>query len=89
MNQLKNNESKVIAMTTKQRIIDKINKIEDAELLEELDKWISSLLEATAGETFSEEEISGIREGYEQYRSGETLNQQKANQFLDEWLKGK
>ena len=76
-------------MATKQQIINKINQIEDAELLDELDRWISSLLETTVGEKFSEEEINAIREGYEQYQTGETLSQQEANKLLNEWLKDK
>lgn len=76
-------------MATKQQIINKINQIEDAELLDELDRWISSLLETTVGEKFSEEEINAIREGYEQYQAGETLSQQEANKLLNEWLEDK
>lgn len=76
-------------MNVKQQIIDKINRIDDAELLEELDKWISSLLEVTSGEEFSEKEVSAIQEGYEQYQAGETVNRQEANRLLDKWLKDK
>ena len=76
-------------MNVKQQIIDKINRINDAELLELLDQWISSLLEASSGEKFSKREVSAIQEGYEQYQAGETVDQQEANRLLDEWLKDK
>lgn len=76
-------------MATKQQIIDKISRIEDPELLDELDEWISSLLEAVEGEKFSEEEISAVQEGYEQYLAGDIVDQKQANKLFDEWLKGK
>lgn len=73
-------------MNTKQALIDKIKRIEDPELLEELDKWVSSLIEITAMETYSKEEISAVREGYKQYLAGDTVSQAEANRLFDEWL---
>jgi hypothetical protein len=74
-------------MNTKQEIINKINRIDDPELLHELDKWISSMVEATTGEEFSKDEIAAVQEGYEQYKTGDIVNREKANRFFNEWLK--
>lgn len=76
-------------MNTKQEIINKINKIDDPELLREIDKWIGSMLDLSIPEEFSKAEIEAIREGYEQYRSGDVVNQKKANELFNAWLKEK
>lgn len=76
-------------MTTKKEIINKINRIDDPELLEELDRWISSLIELTEAETYSKEEISAVKEGYQQYLDGNTLNHTEAKSLFDTWLKEK
>lgn len=56
-------------MDIKQELISKISKIDDPDLLRELNKWVSSLIEITVAETLSKEEITAVHEGYEQYRS--------------------
>lgn len=73
-------------MSTKKEIINKINRIDDPKLLKELDKWISSLLEASAGEEFTKEEIRTVHEGYSQYKAGKSINQDEANRIFNEWL---
>jgi len=76
-------------MNTKQEIINKINRIDDPELLYELDKWISSMIEASVSAEFSKDEIAAVKEGYKQYRAGDVVKQEKANRLFNEWLKEK
>ncbi len=76
-------------MTTKQEIINKINRINDPELLHEIDRWISSILHTSVPEEFSNEEINAVKEGYKQYKAGNVFSQEKANKLFDQWLKEK
>ncbi len=76
-------------MNTRQEIIKKINRIDDPELLQEIDKWIGSILEASISDEFSKAEIEAVHEGYKQYRAGDIVSQEKANQLFNEWLKEK
>lgn len=76
-------------MNPKQEIIDKINRIDDPDLLLEIDRWISSILNSSAPEKFSKEEIDAVQEGYNEYRAGNVLSQEKANKLFNQWLKEK
>lgn len=76
-------------MNTKQEIINKINRIDDPELLLEIDRWIGSILNTSVSEEFSKEEISAVKEGFKQYKAGDVLSQEKANKLFDQWLKEK
>jgi predicted transcriptional regulator len=76
-------------MSTKEKLIEKISTIEDPELLLEIDRWITTLIEATVQETYSREEIAAVREGYRQYQSGKTITQKEASELFDQWLKEK
>ncbi|WP_069133415.1 hypothetical protein [Rhodohalobacter halophilus] len=76
-------------MNTKQEIINKINRIDDPELLLEIDRWISSILNSSVPEEFLKEEINAVREGYNQFKAGDVLPQEKANKLFDQWLKEK
>jgi hypothetical protein len=76
-------------MNTKQEIINKVNRIDDPELLLEIDRWISSILNSSAPEEFSIEEIDAVQEGFKQYQAGNVLSQEKANKFFNQWLKEK
>lgn len=76
-------------MTRKEELIRKINRIDDPDLIDELDRWISSLIEVTATDTFSKKEISSVSEGYQQYLGGDTVTQSEAKRLFDEWLKEK
>ena len=73
----------------KQEIIKKINLINDSELLKELDKWISTLHTDTNSNEYSKEEMWSIRDGYKQYRAGESVNQAESNRLFREWLNKK
>ena len=76
-------------MSTKQLLIKKIEQIDDPDLLNELDRWVSSLMELSAAETFSKEELSAVKEGYQQYLDGNTVTHTEAKSLFDEWLKEK
>lgn len=76
-------------MNTKQEIINKINRINDPELLHEIDRWISSILNTSVPEEFSKEEIDAVKEGYMQYEAGNVLSHEKANKLFNQWLKEK
>ncbi len=76
-------------MNTKQEIINKINRIDDPELLLEIDRWISSILNSSAPEEFSKDEIDAVQEGYKEYKAGNVLSQEKANKLFNQWLKEK
>lgn len=72
-------------MNTKQEIINKINRNDDPDLLLEIDRWISSILNSSAPEEFSKEEIDAVKEGYKEYRAGNVLSQEKANKLFNQW----
>lgn len=76
-------------MSNKEKLIEKISNIEDPELILEIDRWITTLIEATVQDTFSKEEIAAVQEGYRQYQHGETITQKEASDLFDKWLKEK
>jgi len=76
-------------MNTRQEIINKINRIDDPELLREIDKWIGSILDASITDELSKEEIAAVHEGYEQYRTRDVVSWEKANELFNAWLKEK
>jgi len=76
-------------MNTRQEIINKINRIDDPELLQEIDKWIGSMLDAYISDEFSKAEIEAVHEGYKQYRAGDIVSQKEANELFNAWLKEK
>lgn len=76
-------------MTTKEKLIEKIASIDDPHLLEELDRWVTSLVEATSAEPFTKKELDAVKEGYSQYKAKDTFTQSEANKIFDQWLKEK
>jgi len=76
-------------MTTKQKLIEKIASIDDPKVIEEIDRWITSIVEVASAENYTEKELNAVREGYSQYKSGDTFTQEEANKVFDEWLKEK
>lgn len=58
-------------------------------LIEEIDRWITSLIEASSAERYSKEELAAVREGYALYKSWDTVTQEEANKMFNEWLKNK
>lgn len=65
-------------MNTKQEIIYETIRIDDPDILLEIDRWISSILNSSVSEEFSKEEMHAVHEGYKQYWSGATINQHEA-----------
>jgi len=78
-----------MSMSKKEKLIEKIASIDDPEILEELDRWITSVVEVASAERYTEKELHTVREGYNQYKSGDTFSQKEANRVFDEWLKDK
>jgi len=76
-------------MDTKQELINKINLIDDPDLLQEIDRWISSMINVSESGEFSKDEIAAVHEGYQQYKSGDVVTQNEANELFNKWLKEK
>lgn len=76
-------------MSTKEILIEKISSIDDPIILKELDQWITSIVEVASAEKYSSKELNAVREGYNQYKSGETFTQDEANRVFDKWLREK
>lgn len=71
-----------VEKATKEKLIEKIASIEDPKVLEEIDRWITSLIEAASSEPYAKEELDAVREGYSQYKSGDTLRKKRQTGFL-------
>lgn len=76
-------------MDTKQELIRKIKKCQDENLIELISKWLDNYDTKEQQDTFSEEEIAGVREGFEQYRKGRVYSAEHAEKLFEEWLKEK
>lgn len=76
-------------MSTKEKLIEKIASIDDPKVLEEIDRWITSIVDVSSAERYTEKELDAVREGYSHYKSGDTFTQEEANNIFDEWLKEK
>ncbi|MEX0660151.1 MAG: hypothetical protein WEA58_01065 [Balneolaceae bacterium] len=76
-------------MDTKQELINKINLIEDPDLLKEINRWISSMINISVPAEFSKDEIAAVHEGYKQYKMDDVITQDEANELFDKWLKEK
>lgn len=74
-------------MELKERIIQKIEKIDDNEALSQMERWLDALSEV--GEKFSREEVNSVMERFSQYEKGILLNQKEVNDYFEEWSKGK
>ena len=76
-------------MNTKTQLIKNISSIKDNELLEDIDRLVFSLVDASTVESYKKDEIDSVREGYHQYKSGETLSQGEAKKIFNSWLQEK
>lgn len=74
-------------MELKERIIQKIEKIDDNEALSQMERWLDALSEV--GEKFSREEVNSVMERFSQYEKGILLNQKVVYDYFEEWSKGK
>lgn len=76
-------------MSTKEKLIEKIASIDDPKILEEIDRWITSIVEVASAEKYTEKELNTVREGFNQYKLGDTFTQEEANRIFDKWVKEK
>lgn len=76
-------------MTTKQQIIQKIKQCNDRQLLEEINQWISAVIQEAEERSISKEEIRKVQEGYGQYQAGELMSVEEAQKQFEAWLKDK
>lgn len=66
-----------------------IDKIEDTELLEQLNKILNNSLsnEKVRWDSLSKEEKKSIEEGLRQLENGEGVDFEEVNKSFDEWIK--
>ena len=70
----------------KKRLIEKISRLKNEYLLQELYRLVENEESKTDIYKFSEEELNAINEAMNQYRSGNILNSDEADKEIDEWL---
>lgn len=78
-----------LVMETKQKLIRKIEECRDERLLELISRWLDNYAARDYPDTFSEEKLAGVREGYEHYRQGKLYSAEHAEKLLEEWFKEK
>jgi hypothetical protein len=77
-------------MTTKQlksRIIEKLEKTDNVDLLEAVEYAIDHFSEEVY--ILNDEELHDVNKGLEDMRNGRTLSDEEANRKTGEWLRGK
>lgn len=76
-------------MSTKEKIIARINLIEDEALLDEILRLIS--IESDLDEVYhlTKEQQSAVEEGLNDVENGRVYSQKEADKLIKEWLKGK
>jgi predicted transcriptional regulator len=75
-------------MTTKQlkiRIIEKLEKTDNADLLEAVEQTIDHYSEEVY--ILSEDELRDVNRGLEQMRRGQVISDEESNRRIDEWLR--
>ena len=70
----------------KQKLIGKINQTEDSGILEEMYRLIVN--EETEGSIYalSDEQRNAVEEAQQQFKNGQFLNSEQADQEIKEWL---
>lgn len=76
---------KTRAMEIKQRIIQKIQKLEDPKMLDLLESWLDA--SSDLDNSFSSEELEAVEEGYAEYKSGKLLDHNQVQEHLKKWLR--
>ena len=71
-------------MDIRQRIIKKVQEIEDPEMLHLLENWLDA--SSDLDESFSTEELDAVMEGYAEYKRGELLDHEEVQEHLRKWL---
>ncbi len=74
------------AKELKKRLIHKIDRSENNELLEEMYRLIANEEADISVYELSEEQIKAVEEGQLQYKNGEFLTEDQADKDIDEWL---
>jgi len=77
-------------MTTKQlktRIIEKLEKTDNVNLLETVEQTIDHFSEEV--HVLSEDELRDVNRGLDDMRNGRTVSNEEANRRTREWLRGK
>ncbi len=70
----------------RKQLIDKINKIENLELLEEANSLLSTEINNNVVYEFSDSQKERINESLMQIKNGSFLSEIEANKEIDEWL---
>jgi hypothetical protein len=73
-------------MRTKEKIIEKIQKIEDESILEDLLEVIDLELESGIVQ-LNNEQKSAIDEGLKDIEEGRSYSNEEARNMIDEWMK--
>lgn len=74
-------------MTTKDKIIDKLNSIQDEELLSEVLQMIELEMEVVKDTIkLTKEQKAAIDEGINDIEKGNVFSSQEARKIVDEWL---
>lgn len=70
----------------RKQLIDKINKIENLELLEEANSLLGTEINNNVVYEFSDSQKERINESLMQIKNGSFLSEIEANKEIDEWL---
>ena len=70
----------------RKKLIEKIQKTENSELLEEAYRLLDVGTEDMEIYKFSDEQRSAVAEGRQQIKDGKFLTEDEANREIDEWL---
>jgi predicted transcriptional regulator len=70
----------------KEKLIAKINNINDRELLELIARTIEFEEKYNVIYEMSSEELAAVQEGREQLKKGQWLSHEEANKQVDEWF---
>ena len=71
----------------KEKLIRKIQKTEDRNILEEVYRLLEIDFDDHSTYTLSNEQKSAIQEARDQIKKGQFLSEEQANQQVEEWLK--
>ena len=74
-------------MELKENVIRKIEKLDDDQLLKELDAWLTD--ETGTEPKFTSKEVREVNEGYAEYLAGKTYSSTEAQQQFEKWMKEK
>ena len=76
-------------MTLKQRIIERVNSIEDENILNEIFNLISAEKDFETVYEFSPSELQLVNEGIEDANSGRSYSQEETEKLVTKWLQEK